>query len=104
VLERHGAALCIHDLLEQHPWIRTTNWAYLRFHGPDARNHAYVGRYGGRRLWRAAKQVANWLDDGDDVYVYFNNDTGGAAVKDARWLIAKLHETRTSRPDRTSAA
>ena len=54
VLERHGAALCIHDLLEHHPWIRTTGWAYVRFHGPNARGEKYVGRYGGRRLWRPA--------------------------------------------------
>ena len=39
VLERHGAALCIHDLLAGHPWIRTTDWTYVRFHGPDAIEH-----------------------------------------------------------------
>ena len=36
LLERHGAALCIHDLLADHPWERTTDWTYVRFHGPDA--------------------------------------------------------------------
>ncbi|HEY3485729.1 MAG TPA: DUF72 domain-containing protein, partial [Ilumatobacteraceae bacterium] len=41
VLRRHGAALCIHDLLEDHPWELTTGWAYLRFHGPDAINRRY---------------------------------------------------------------
>ncbi len=23
---RHGAALCVHDLLPDHPWVRTTDW------------------------------------------------------------------------------
>ena len=36
VLERHGAALCIHDLLPNHPWVRTTSWTFVRFHGPNA--------------------------------------------------------------------
>ena len=36
VLARHGAALCIHDLLPSHPWERTAaDWAYVRFHGPE---------------------------------------------------------------------
>jgi uncharacterized protein YecE (DUF72 family) len=90
VLERHGAALCIHDLLEHHPWIRTTGWAYVRFHGPNARAEKYVGRYGGRRLWRPAERLCEWRAQGADVYAYFNNDYGGAAVADAQWLRHRL--------------
>jgi len=86
VLERHGAALCIHVLLDRHPWIRTTDWTYVRFHGPNALMQKYVGRYGGRRLWRAAERVAEWADADVDAYVYFNNDYGGAAVEDATWF------------------
>jgi uncharacterized protein YecE (DUF72 family) len=90
VLEHHGAALCIHDLLPDHPWIRTTNWTYVRFHGPAARTNRYWGRYGGRRLWRTADRLAAWLDDDVDVYAYFNNDYHGDAVLDAHWLDARL--------------
>ncbi len=90
VLERHGAALCLHDLLEHHPWIRTTDWTYVRFHGPNAREEKYVGRYGGRRLWRAADRLRAWVDEGSDVYAYFNNDFGGAAVADAQWFKERL--------------
>jgi uncharacterized protein YecE (DUF72 family) len=90
VLRRHGAALCIHDLLPQHPWLLTTTWTYVRFHGPDALEHKYVGRYGGRRLWRPADRVRAWLDQGHDVYAYFNNDFGGGAVLDAQWLRDRL--------------
>ena len=90
VLERHDAALCIHDLLEHHPWIRTTDWTYVRFHGPNAREEKYVGRYGGSRLWRAADRLRAWVDEGSDVYAYFNNDYGGAAVADAEWLAQRL--------------
>jgi uncharacterized protein YecE (DUF72 family) len=90
VLERHGTALCIHDLLEHHPWICTTDWTYVRFHGPNARTRKYVGRYGGRRLWRAAARVADWAAEGRDAYVYFNNDHGGAAVEDATWFRERV--------------
>jgi uncharacterized protein YecE (DUF72 family) len=94
VLRRHGAALCIHDLLPHHPWIRTANWTYLRFHGPRALEEKYVGRYGGRRLWRVADRVDTWLDEGCDVFAYFNNDYNGDAVHDAQWFRDRLTRTR----------
>ena len=89
-LERHGAAFCVHDLLEGCPWVRTTDWAYVRFHGPNAQVAKYWGLYGGRRLWRPAERMEAWLDEGCDVYAYFNNDWHGFAVQDARWLADRL--------------
>lgn len=86
VLRRHGAALCIHDLIDDHPFVMTTDWTYVRFHGPHATAHAYHGRYGARRLKARAEQLCGVLDDGGDVYAYFNNDVGGDAVPDAQWL------------------
>ncbi|MEA3366208.1 MAG: DUF72 domain-containing protein, partial [Candidatus Hydrogenedentes bacterium] len=35
VLREHGAALCVHDMLPDHPEKLTTDWTYLRFHGPQ---------------------------------------------------------------------
>jgi len=93
VLRAHGAALCLHDLLPDHPWVLTTSWTYVRFHGPNALEQKYVGRYGGRRLWRPANRLAGWIDDGCDVYAYFNNDYGGAAVLDAQWLRERLTDS-----------
>jgi len=90
VLRRHGAALCIHDLLADHPWERTTDWTYVRFHGPDALNAKYQGLYGGERLAPVAERLAGWRDQGCDVYAYFNNDWYGHAVTDATWLEGQL--------------
>jgi uncharacterized protein YecE (DUF72 family) len=90
VLREHGAALCIHDLLEDHPWELTTDWTYVRFHGPDALRVKYVGRYGPARLGPAAARLAAWRAEGCDVYAYFNNDYGGAAIADADWLAGRL--------------
>ncbi len=97
VLERHGAALCIHDLLPRHPWLLTTSWTYIRFHGPDAQAHPYHGRYGGRRLGRASRTIRAWLDAGTDVFAYFNNDFDGHAVVDAEWLRRSV-DTGAGRP------
>lgn len=90
VLRTHGAALCLQDLLVDHPWILTTDWTYVRFHGPDALRHPYGGRYTGRRLRPIADRLAEWLDDGTDVCAYFNNDQKAAAWYDARWLDRAL--------------
>jgi len=90
VLERHGAALCIHDLLPGHPWELTTTWTFVRFHGPRAGQEPYHGRYGARRLARPARRLGEWLRSGVDVYAYFNNDYEGHAVTDAQWLRTRL--------------
>jgi uncharacterized protein YecE (DUF72 family) len=90
VLARHGAALCVHDLLAGHPWARTAGWTYVRFHGPAALERKYQGRYGPARLAPVAERLGGWLDEGCDVYAYFNNDDAGFAVDDARWLAARL--------------
>jgi uncharacterized protein YecE (DUF72 family) len=93
VLANHGAALCIHDLLTRHPWELTTNWTYVRFHGPTATELPYRGAYGESNLFPIAERLRSWLAQGVDVYAYFNNDDSGYAVQDARWLAQQL-ETR----------
>jgi uncharacterized protein YecE (DUF72 family) len=90
VLARHQAALCLHDLLADLPWERTTTWTYLRFHGPRARTTPYRGAYGAERLAPIADRLRAWIDDGTDVYAYFNNDFDGHAVTDAAWLRHRL--------------
>jgi uncharacterized protein YecE (DUF72 family) len=91
VLERHGAALCEHDLLPRPRTRPDVGFRYLRFHGSGAR---YAGRYGRSALTRWARDLAAWRESGRDGYVYFNNDGGGAAVQDARTLL-ELLETAT---------
>ena len=80
VLRRHDAALCIHDLLADHPVEMTASWTYLRFHGPEALEHAYRGAYGPERLTPWSDRISDWLRAGSDVYAYFNNDYDGHAV------------------------
>jgi uncharacterized protein YecE (DUF72 family) len=89
-LARHGAALCIHDLLDDHPWLLTTDWTYVRFHGSEAPVRPYHGRYGPAGLAGAADRFAEWREAGIDVWAYFNNDWHANAWHDARWLRAEL--------------
>jgi uncharacterized protein YecE (DUF72 family) len=36
------------------------------------------------------RRLRSWLDQGHDVYAYFNNDDSGYAVDDARLLAERL--------------
>lgn len=84
-LSRHGAALCIHDMIADHPREITADWVYLRFHGGR-----YDGNYDAAQLNALARQIASYLDSALDVYVYFNNDLHGHAVKNAADLKVLL--------------
>ncbi|HET7006861.1 MAG TPA: DUF72 domain-containing protein [Candidatus Binatia bacterium] len=78
VLQRHNAALCIHDMIENHPRRLTADWTYLRFHGDH-----YSGNYSAQSLKQQAKWITQQLADGRDVFAYFNNDAQGHALGNA---------------------
>ncbi|MER7406761.1 DUF72 domain-containing protein [Streptomyces sp. NPDC000070] len=106
VLESRHAALCWADVLARPatPLWRTTDWGYVRFHQGRARPWP---RYGRRSLATWLDRIATTWPDGEDVYAYFNNDPGGAAVADAMTFArlgrsAGLEITRT--PQRLTRA
>jgi uncharacterized protein YecE (DUF72 family) len=82
VLERHSAALCWADRLGRPvtPQWRTAPWAYVRFHEGAARPWPM---YGDQALRSWVRRLGDTWTRGGDVYVYFNNDPGGAAVRNA---------------------
>jgi len=87
VLEKHGAAFCEHDLVDRAPPAHTGGFRYVRFHGKTGK---YRGRYGRDGLSAHARDFERWRARGGDVWVYFNNDTSGHALHDARDLGALL--------------
>jgi uncharacterized protein YecE (DUF72 family) len=92
VLRRYRAALCIHDMLPEHPRVVTADWVYIRFHGGR-----YDGNYDDATLGVYAREIKGYLKSGLDAYVYFNNDLHGHALKNAATLKALLHkETQRS--------
>jgi uncharacterized protein YecE (DUF72 family) len=87
VLDRAGAALVLAD---RPGWridpVVTGGWSYVRFHQGG---HGPLGSdYSREKLRRWADRIAG-LPAGD-VFAYFNNDQGGAAVRDAAALADLL--------------
>ncbi|MFJ6793228.1 DUF72 domain-containing protein [Streptomyces sp. NPDC091268] len=83
VLTGRGAALCWADRGSKPvtPLWRTADWGYVRFHEGRARPWPRYGRTA-LRSW-AGRIEDTWPGDAD-VFAYFNNDPGAAAVVDAR--------------------
>jgi len=84
LLRSHRIALCIPD----HPKMPralelTSDFIYIRMHLPPNG----LG-YGKHALQPWADRVVAWHHDGLDVFVYFNNDMEGHAIKDAKTLIS----------------
>jgi uncharacterized protein YecE (DUF72 family) len=84
-LRAHNVALCLHDLVDNHPQEVTADWVYLRFHGPNPAN-PYTEAYSPQALRAAADRITQWRDEERDVFAYFNNDQDAHAVKNARKL------------------
>ncbi|WP_156690231.1 DUF72 domain-containing protein [Mycobacterium sp. Marseille-P9652] len=67
----------------------TTDLVYVRMHGPDP-DAMYAGSYPDSELRRWADLIADWEGEGRDVWMYFNNDLGGHAVRNALTLREML--------------
>ncbi len=94
VLERRGAALCWADRRgrPQTPLWRTTDWGYLRLHEGAATPRPGYGRTA-LASWLRRIEAAYAPLHRHEVYVYFNNDPGGAAVRDAATLGRLVAQT-----------
>ena len=67
----------------------TSAVVYVRLHGPDDRT-LYGGSYSDEDLRWWAHRVGEWTAQGREVFVYFNNDGAGNAVRNADRLRALL--------------
>jgi uncharacterized protein YecE (DUF72 family) len=61
----------------------TTDWTYLRFHGPT---DLYASDYPTATLRDYAGKIKTWMAQGIEVWAFFNNDAQGYAVKNAKQL------------------
>ena len=90
-LGRRGVALCVPVGGRVQPDLVTTApFTYLRMHagaGPG-------GRFDVEELRPWAARIRGLRKAGKDVYVYFNNDREGHAVRDARRLLELLGRER----------
>jgi uncharacterized protein YecE (DUF72 family) len=102
VLDRRGAALCWADRQGRPltPLWDTAGWGYVRLHEGTATPRPSYGR----------TALGTWLDritatwrlgpgaGATDAYVYFNNDPGGAAVRNARTLVRMARNRSVAAP------
>jgi uncharacterized protein YecE (DUF72 family) len=82
-LRAHGVAMVniSHPTLPD-TVIHTAPWTYLRFHGLSAAEK-YHYNYSHAQLAAWAKALRDTIST-NDVYVYFNNDIGGHALRNAQ--------------------
>jgi uncharacterized protein YecE (DUF72 family) len=86
LLEQAGAALCLPVSPTVPLDIRlTAPWTYIRMHS----GQWGIG-YSDEELSTWATHIRSFLQDGVDVYLYFNNDPEGHAIRDAQRLYAML--------------
>jgi uncharacterized protein YecE (DUF72 family) len=90
LLAEYSTALCIPVGGAVHPdRITTAPFTYIRMH----RGAEPEGGFTAEELRTWAAQVRGLEAAGKDVYVYFNNDWGGFAIRDARVLEQFLSAT-----------
>jgi uncharacterized protein YecE (DUF72 family) len=94
LLRQHNVALCIHDWREM-PWPEelTADFAYVRFHGSGQR---YGGSYPEEALRNWSEKLRRWGRSLGQAFIYFNNDIGGHAFRNARTLREMLAESAQS--------
>lgn len=84
LLTRHHAAFCVYDFDGyQSPRVITTDFAYVRLHGPDG---PYRGYYDQSILADWANTLTAWAAQGHEVFCYFDNDNLANAAHNAAQL------------------
>jgi uncharacterized protein YecE (DUF72 family) len=90
LLAKYKVAAVLGDTGGKWPYIdrATTDFRYVRLHADTA---VYEGGfYDENDIARWATTIKGWLDEGQDAYVYFDNDSKVRAPIDAMSLIEEL--------------
>uniref|UniRef100_UPI003CF52C10 DUF72 domain-containing protein n=1 Tax=Hymenobacter sp. B1770 TaxID=1718788 RepID=UPI003CF52C10 len=90
MLDHHNASLVLHDKgpARNARLNEGADVVYMRFHGPQGN---YRESYERDFLHDQAEQIHDYLQEGKDVYAYFNN-TMGAAFENAQDLYRLVAE------------
>jgi uncharacterized protein YecE (DUF72 family) len=102
LLTEHAIALCIPVGGGLHPdRVTTAPFTYFRMH----RGQEPEGGFTEQELVSWAAQIRGLRSAGKEVYIYFNNDWGGFAIRDAFKLRELLtRPTASARPQASDAA
>jgi uncharacterized protein YecE (DUF72 family) len=81
LLKKFRAGFCIHDMPgKESPRVVTADIIYVRFHGTTGR---YSGSYSKSQLQDWVKWLKEKAKSTRSIYIYFNNDAHGYAIKNA---------------------
>ena len=77
ILDEYNASMVLHDMPKCIPpeLNKKADFVYLRFHGERG---DYRGSYSLPDLSERANKIRCWMEQGRDVYAYFNNTIGDA--------------------------
>jgi uncharacterized protein YecE (DUF72 family) len=89
LLADHDIALVVADTAGRWPLLErlTSDFMYVRLHGDE---ELYVSGYSPAALDSWATRIRAWAGQGQDVYVYFDNDVKVHAPYDALGLMERL--------------
>ena len=88
ILRRHEIGFCVFDMPGLPcPLLSTADFAYIRFHGSSG---LYFSCYSNEELEDWARRISGLAKDLDTVYIYFNNDAEGFAIKNAQTMAERL--------------
>lgn len=86
-------AACFEILKRYNVSLVFADWPGLHIAGPATADFIFIRRHGYHSLYstsypddylrKLAGDIDKWLEEGKDVYVYFNNDAYGYAIKNA---------------------
>jgi len=86
LLRDHDVAVCLADRRNQTtPLVRTASWGFVRMHEGTAEPRPH---YGTRALQHWVDRIADLWDADAACFVYFNNDHGACAPRDAAEFAA----------------
>ncbi len=84
LFQLHNISLCLSDWPElEIDSPLTADFVYLRRHGPT---YLYSSDYSEEQIEKDAHNIKAWVTEGKDVFVYYNNDAFGFAIKNALQL------------------
>ena len=89
LMREHDVACVVADTAGRWPHAeeRTSDHRYVRLHGDT---ELYASGYSDEALDAWAEKCRRWAADGEDVFVYFDNDARGHAPYDALRLIERV--------------
>jgi uncharacterized protein YecE (DUF72 family) len=100
ILRQYNIGLCVFDMPRLTcPLVVTADFAYIRFHGSG---QLYSSCYPDRELADWARRIADLNENLQAIYIYFNNDIEGFALRNAKTLRGYL-QTQHGSPKEAKA-